>query len=116
MSTLSTADRSRLVKLLGLLASDHIGERDAAALAANRLVQSRNVTWSDVVEPPAIEKQLPEMGAWRQTVSRCLERQSFLRSWEAKFLRDLSAFQRISTKQRNVLQEIADRVLEDRRT
>jgi hypothetical protein len=34
---LSRTDRERLAKLLGILGSDHVGERDNAALAIERL-------------------------------------------------------------------------------
>ncbi len=111
VTALSSADRTKLAKLLGLLASNHAGERDAAALAACRFVQSRKLTWSDVVKPTAIEKKLPELGTWRQTVAQCLQRPGALRQWELGFLRDLPGFRRLSTKQRYVLKEIADRVL-----
>jgi hypothetical protein len=113
MSTpLAKVDRKKLAKLLGMLGSDHAGERDAAGLAAARLVQQHGITWQAVIEPPAIEKSLPELGTWRQTVAQCLERPGSLRAWEAGFLRDLPAFRRLSTKQRYCLKEIADRVLQ----
>jgi hypothetical protein len=63
------------------------------------------------IEPPAIEKALPELGTRRQTVAQCLERPGALKPWELGFLRDLPGFRRLSTKQRCVLKEIADRVL-----
>ena len=75
------------------------------------LVKLRGISWRDVVEPPAIEKSLPELGTWRQTVAQCLEQPGALKPWEIGFLRDLPAFRRLSTKQRYCLKEIADRVL-----
>jgi hypothetical protein len=109
---LTAADRNRLGKLLGMLGSDHQGEREVAARAAHRQVVQAGLTWRQVIEPPAIEKRLPEIGTWRATVAVCLERQGSLRPWEAAFLRDLPGFRRLSTKQRYVLNEIADRVLQ----
>lgn len=111
MTTLPKADRARLVKVLALLDSDREGEALAAARAAARLVKLRGITWRQVLEPPAIEKKLPELGTWRQTVAQCLERPGSLRPWELGFLRDLPAFRRLSTKQRYCLKEIAARVL-----
>ncbi len=108
---LPKADRAKLGKLLSLLGSDHAGERDAAALAAHRLVVQRGLTWRQVVEPPVVEKVLPMLGTWRATVAKLLERPHQLRPWERSFLTDLPAFRRLSTKQRYVLKEIADRVL-----
>lgn len=111
MTALLVADRVRLAKLLALLGSNHAGERDAAGLAAHRLLQHRGVTWQQALEPVAIVKKLPELGAWRQTVAACLQHRGALRKWEITFLTDLPGFHRLSTKQRYVLKEIADRVL-----
>jgi hypothetical protein len=110
---LSPADRGHLAKLLGLLGSDHAGERDAAALAAHRFVTGRGLTWTEAMASIAApERQLPELGTWRETVRQCLARPGSLRPWEAAFLRDLPGFRRLSVKQRYVLKEIAERVLE----
>ena len=111
MSALSQSDRSRLAKMLGMLASDHAGERDAAGLAAVRLLKQRGVNWQDALTPQPVERRLPEMGTWRQTVARILESGRFIRAWERSFLTDLPNFQRISVKQRYTLNEIAKRVL-----
>ena len=112
MTALSVDDRRKLAKLLGMLGSAHAGERDAAALAAQRFVRDHGVTWHDVLRPTPGERKLPELGTWRATVRACLERRGSLRPWEAGFLRDLPKFERLSVKQRYVLKEIADRVLE----
>jgi hypothetical protein len=111
MTALAKAERAKLAKVLGLLDSDREGEALAAARAAARLVKQHDTTWREVIEPPAIEKKLPELGVWRETVAQCLERPGSLRPWEVGFLRDLPAFRRLSSKQRYCLKEIADRVL-----
>jgi hypothetical protein len=108
---LQQVDRNKLAKLLNLLGSNHADERDAAGLAALRLLQQRGISWQEALEPAPITKALPELGTWRQTVARCLERPGSLRPWEVGFLRDLPGFHRLSTKQRDVLKKIADRVL-----
>jgi hypothetical protein len=46
---LSNPERERLAKLFGMLGSAHEGERDAAGLAAHRLVTASGVTWASVV-------------------------------------------------------------------
>jgi hypothetical protein len=94
-----------------MLGSDHAGERDAAALAAHRLVTQAGLTWRQIVTPAPIEKKLPDRGTWRATVTECLARRGSLRPWEVKFLQDLPGFRRLSVKQRYVLKEIADRAL-----
>jgi hypothetical protein len=111
MSALPATDRAKLAKLLGMLGSAHPGERDAAALAAHRLVVQAGLTWKQVVTPPPIEKRLPDLGTWRATVAQCFAHSGSLRAWEVTFLRDLPGFRRLSTKQRYLLKEIADRVL-----
>jgi len=50
---------------------------------------------------------------WRTTCAELIKRAGDLRPWERKFVADLPGFPRISTKQRYVLKEIADRVLGD---
>jgi len=110
MSTLAPADRERLTKLLGLLGSDFAGERDAAGLAAARLLQARGLSWPDLLLPAPIHRE-PMMGTWRTTCAELAARPGDLRAWERGFVEDLPKFQRISTKQRYVLNEIAKRVL-----
>jgi len=43
--TLNTASMRKLVRVLGMLGSEHAGERAAAALSAHRLVTSHGTTW-----------------------------------------------------------------------
>jgi hypothetical protein len=111
VKSLMVADRVRLAKLLALLGSDHAGERAAAAMAAHRLVEKNGLTWRQVLEPPAIEKKMPEMGTWRSTATACLLKKSALRDAEISFLTALPSYSRISVKQRFWLNQIADRVL-----
>jgi hypothetical protein len=114
MSALPQSDRTRLVKLLALLGSDHAGERDAAGLAAHRFLQKRGLSWEEALTPQPVERRLPEMGTWRATCRRLLENPRELRAWERTFVADLPNFSRISVKQRYFLNEIARRVLGDR--
>jgi hypothetical protein len=113
MMALTTSARTKLASILSLLSSDHAGERDAAGLAAQRLLKQHNLTWEQALNPPPVERKLPELGTWRQTAARCLQQTGSLRAWEIGFLRDLPGFQRLSVKQRYVLNEIASRVLKD---
>jgi hypothetical protein len=85
MTTLPATSRAKLAKALALLGSNHPGERDAAGLAAHRIVIGAGLSWRQVIEPPAIEKKLPELGTWRQTVAACLARPGSLRQWEVGF-------------------------------
>ena len=108
MNTLAHADRDSLAKLLGMLGSAHPGERDAAGLAAHHLVRGRDLTWPEILCPPAVEWQ---HSAWRDIVQVCLRNPDDLSSWELSFLRGLSQFPRLSPKQRTCLDRIVDRML-----
>jgi hypothetical protein len=45
MPALTRTDRERLAKLLGMLGSQHAGERDNAALAIERLRRELGLSW-----------------------------------------------------------------------
>jgi hypothetical protein len=111
VTVLPATSRATLAKILGMLGSDHQNERDNAALAAHRLVTQAGLTWEQVIMPAAVEKPLPELATWHKTVNECLARPGSLTPWEVKFLLNLSRFWRLSVKQRDVLSDIADRVL-----
>ena len=115
MSALATFDRERLARLLGMLGSDHLGERDNAARAAHRLVQQHGITWHDVVvthSPSGIgDPDTDPIGAdWRRTVAACRRYPHLLNQWEADFLARLSRFPRLSRKQRSILLKIVARL------
>ena len=105
--------RDRLAKLLGLLGSSHSGERDAAALAANRLLQQHNLTWQDMFSVKPEGCQPPEWN-WRATCEQLAARHDALRPWERGFVGNLPKFASLTAKQEHALSEIAKRVLGDR--
>jgi hypothetical protein len=49
-------DLTRLIRILGMLGSDHDGERAAAALAADRLVRGSGCSWSDLLAPARVSR------------------------------------------------------------
>lgn len=49
-------DKERLIRILRLLGSDHVGERASAALAANRLRESLGLSWEEMLDPPVAER------------------------------------------------------------
>ncbi len=112
---LASADRPRLAKLLGMLGSDHAGERDAAGLAAHRLLQSRGTTWDEVLNPQPVERRLPEHATWRMICTRLMENPQALTRWKRNFVAGLPRFNSISVRQRCCLNEIAQRVLGENR-
>jgi hypothetical protein len=86
MATLAASDRMQLAKLLGMLGSDHIGERDNAARAAHRLVQQRGITWFNVVTHPPQDTDHdadPISSDWRRTAATCSRYPHLLNRWEA---------------------------------
>jgi len=90
-----------------LLTSDQPGERDAAGLAACRLLQARGLGWADVVVVPAgpADDTVP----WRAVVTQCLA-SPHCTPWERSFLENLGRFRRLSEKQHTVLSRIAAKV------
>jgi hypothetical protein len=111
MSALPAACRAKLVKVLPLLGSDKPGEVVAAASAAHRILVKAGLSWGEIpaVKPP--EHREPLLGTWRTTCAELQKHQGSLRPWEKNFVANLPNFQRLSTKQRNCLREIAERVL-----
>ncbi len=116
MAALPATDRTKLAKLLGLLGSNHQGERDAAGLAAHRLVQSHNATWFDVVAPvPSDDDDAPEPTPnpsqdWRTLAAACGRYPHLLDRWEYEFIIGLPRFPRLSVKQHDKLRKIATRL------
>ncbi len=84
----TTADR--LVKILGLLGSDHAGERAAAAHKAHALVRGAGLTWHDVIMPsPPTAPQLEDGSSWKKLVAECHTQKARLSPGEFKFIASL---------------------------
>jgi hypothetical protein len=80
-----TADR--LTKILGLLGSDHAGERAAAAAKAHALVRSIGLTWRDVITPSlSVAPQLENGFDWRLLAAECHARKAQLSLNESQFI------------------------------
>ena len=110
MTGLATRDRTRLVKTIALFTSPVDGEKLAALAAAERILATAGLSWADLIQPREVKRE-PLFSTWRATCAELMKRSGDLRPWERKFVADLPAFPRISTKQRYCLSEIADRVL-----
>jgi hypothetical protein len=50
LAAMSAAERERLTKFVGMLASEHDGEILNAARAASALLRSKKLTWADALE------------------------------------------------------------------
>lgn len=46
---MQSSDTAKLARVLGLLGSEHAGERAAAALAAHRLVKRLGLSWQEIL-------------------------------------------------------------------
>jgi hypothetical protein len=57
---LSTAERQRLVALLGMLGSDQPGERDNAARLAEKFRRQYGMTWADLLNLDALPPEPPK--------------------------------------------------------
>ena len=118
MSALSSSDKARLGRVLGMTGSDHDGEVCAAARAANRFVREHGTTWPEVLGAgPQPEEVRPgprwrgdDEVAWRRQATACLKHPQFIDKWENTFLTGLPRFPRLSKKQRFNLDNIVTRL------
>jgi hypothetical protein len=102
---LPTRDAQKLAGILGMLGSAHAGERDAAALAADKFVGERGLTWPVLlgIERPS-DSAVPSD---TEMVRVCLDHIQFLNDWSADFIesiaRQVARGRRLSLKQRAAL-------------
>ena len=52
---MTPADRQRLARILGMLGSEHAGERASAALRAEAFRKRHGMTWEDALALPPVE-------------------------------------------------------------
>lgn len=120
---LSGRDRDRLLKVLGLLASDQGGERAAAGAAAARMLRDRGLTWPDLIQPtlPAPSYQpnhatgrpaSPTVPAssYMGAFNYLLARSEHLNVWQREFVRSAYCRSRLTEKQVAVLLDMLERV------
>ena len=98
-ATLPSSTATTLVKLLGMLGSDHAGERAAAALKADQLVRANGLTWPDLIRVPQHSSE-HQMRDWREMRDYCAAHFYSLRERERDFIDDLADWRgRLSEKQ-----------------
>ncbi len=111
MMALPPADRNRLAGILGLLGSSHQGERDAAALAADRFVRSRGIAWPDLLAgEPAPPGRAAPVNTLQADIALCRAYSGLLTAWERAFLQGLKAEKGVSPKQRRILTGMVNKV------
>jgi hypothetical protein len=107
--TATVLDRAKLVRVLGMLGSDHPGEAAAAGRAANAMLQRAGIAWADIIvlndDPEAAPIDVDAQ------IKFCLGWGAALTAWERDFLRSINHRRhQLSDKQVTMLIKIVDRV------
>lgn len=121
MNALSPDVRMKLARVLGLLGSNHPGERDAAGLAADRIVRGAGLSWEDLLGPAPRPSSRPAYRsspgsspasetAFRTDVQMCLRHCRALTDWERGFLATVVRRFTVSEAQASKMRQIADRL------
>ena len=108
MTAPSDTDRVRLAKLLGMLGSDHAGERASAGAAAHRLIKSLGSTWQQILAPPPPP---PPPDLWKTVLIQALSQAASLTPIEYEFLMGLTKQVWLIPQQEAWLNQIANRVM-----
>jgi hypothetical protein len=108
-------DVRKLRLIAARFVSNHEGERLAALTLANRMLSEAGLGWGDLLkadaEPPDDELVVVARLDPRRAVRRMLgQRGHELTAWEHDFLDGVSRFLRLSDKQLDVIQSIAQRL------
>jgi hypothetical protein len=112
MMALEPGEMRRLIGALALLGSPVAGERDAAGLAAHRIISGRGLRWEDLLAPDAGAAWVDYGHAtgWRGDVALCARHPSDLRKWEAEFIASMQSRLRATLKQIACAADIASRL------
>jgi len=78
----------RLTKLLGMLGSDHAGERANAAAQADKLLRAHGLTWREWIERQPTARLEPR--SIEDIIDFCLSHRPALNDWEREFLGDIN--------------------------
>jgi hypothetical protein len=104
---LTPATAARLVKLLGMLGSDHPGEVSNAGTAAHRLLQAAGLTWADIIVAPVTKAGWREPSDWREAVAICLGLiDAPLTDWDRRFLFGIAGREMLTERQAAQLDRI----------
>ena len=122
---LPAKDRARLVALLGMLGSEHDGERANAAKLAATFVRTRGLTWDALISTGAVAPQPrpqayqhtyyytpPDQREWFEKLAVCDEKKAKLTEWERNFVASLLLRQayELTDKQIAVISRIFEKV------
>lgn len=107
---LSSADRSILAKVLGMLGSSHDGEVVNAARKADELLKAKGTTWPEVLGLDDMEQ--PASEPYHLTLARDLlgKGKGIITRWEHNFLLGIMGHKILKQKQIETLDGIAAKV------
>ena len=124
--------RTRLVRLCGMLGSDHVGERAAAGLKANQLVRELGLTWDQVITSGGAESKTEnkqeqwekKWSSWEnqkkpwgdqtkaghvQMAEFCINSNVFWTKWEKEFLQNVVTFHYPTDRQIEILTKLYEK-------
>jgi hypothetical protein len=101
-----------LIRVCGMLGSDHAGEAANAARQATRIIQEHGQTWEGLLRPiiAAAPSRRGPSSDWRVDATICLARADLLTAWERGFVANLMRLRRRSPKQEAILARLVERV------
>lgn len=105
--------REKLAAVLGMLGSDHAGERAAAALIAARIAREAGLTWSELLAGSAEKPATPTRTHphWREMLAAARRHPERLSEWERRFIASIGGEQRsLSRKQWAILARLFNKV------
>jgi hypothetical protein len=106
---ITALDAKRLAKLCGMFGSEHIGERAAAAAAADRLVREQGLSWVDVIRGPW-SRSSRKLKTINDKLDFLSEHADVLTDWEKKFIVTVRGFRRKSRRQIETINGLVDKV------
>ena len=115
-SRLDPASADKLAKILGLLGSDHHGERAAAGAKAHELIRSLGLTWHEIISPslvpgpPRIQSWRSPESDWQRMAAFCHARWHRLSQRDRDFVRSMLNWRDPTEKQKDWLTSIYARL------
>ena len=105
-------DHEKLIRVLGMLGSDHPGERANAAAAADRMIREAGLRWPDIIQPklaPPSRRQR-EFENLKEALDYTLDFAGELSEWELSFIWSVRRQRTpISPKQSAIVRQIIEK-------